>query len=170
MGFTNRWVCKIHEEMPLTLEMIKKRDGHFWREEGKKFTLGRLIKLDPEIKSKNPGEYISGRFYFNWEQPIEDFEIREDGTIERKEQIIRRTNVIPFWISVNHRLILFQNSKPYTKKGKDVLARLFFNTEEGIIPVKFDIQAIEQAWRNGEFTKLYSWRILCNEWLYSTIV
>lgn len=151
-GFTNRWVCKIDEEVDLRLEAIKEKDGQFWEERGEKFSLRRLIKLDPEIITENPGQFISGRFYFNWEQQIVDYEIKEDGSIEETYQIIRRTNTIPFWISINQRLILFSNSKQYTREGAKTLSKLFFKTEDGFKPVQFDVQAIEQAARNGKFT------------------
>jgi len=151
-GFTNRWVHKVEETLPLGLDLIREKDNYFWEEEGREHTLRRLIKLDPEIRTENSEEFISGRFFFNWEQPIEDYEIKEDGTIEEMHQIIRRTNTISFWISINQRLILFPNSKSYTKEGIKTLSRLFFNTDDGFVPVGFDIQAIESAWRDGSFT------------------
>lgn len=159
--FTNRWVCKIRDDLPLSLDLIKEKEGKFWEEEGEKYTLRRLVKLDPEIKTQNPGEFISGRFYFNWEYPMEDYEIKDDKTTERADpQIIRRTSTVPFWISINQRIICFPNSKKHTKLGKETLARLFFHDDEdGILPVNFDVQAIERAWRNGEFsTWTYSFR------------
>jgi len=157
-GFTNRWVCKINEGLHLSLDLIKEKDNYFWAEEGDEFPLGRLIKLDPEIRT-DYGEFISGRFFFNWEQSIEDYEIQEDGTIEEKHQTVRRTNTISFWVSIDQRLILFSNSKTYTKEGAKTLSRLFFGNDEGFKPVNFDIQSIEQACRNGEFDMwTYSFR------------
>ncbi len=150
-GFTNRWVCKIKEGLDLDLGCIKELDGHFWEEQGEKFPLRRLIKLDPEILTQDIGAIVTGSFYFNWEQYMKDYEIKEDGTISETYQVIRRTNTVPFWISFNQRLVLFPNSKQYTKEGAKTLSKLFFGVEDGFIPVKFDIRAIEEAANRGEF-------------------
>jgi len=151
MGFTNRWVCRI-KNLNFDIEKIKNLDGHYWKEEGEKHTLGRLIKLNPKIRTDDIGSIISGNFYFNWEQKIKDYEIKEDGKIDETTQIIRRTNTVHFWISSAARLILFPNSSDYVVEGAKTLSELFFGTEEGFDPITFDVSAIEKAANRGEFS------------------
>ena len=151
-GFINRWICKIKEGVDLNVDRIKKFDGHFWVEDGQKYKLGRLIKLNPEVQSPDGGIILSGKLYFNWEDEIEDYEILENGTLQGGKQIVRRMSILPFWISIDQRLICFPNSKTYTKIGMRRLSELFFQDSYAIKPVKFNIYAIEKAWKNGEFS------------------
>lgn len=158
-GFTSRWVCGIKEGLTLTPDRIKEKDGHIWSGEGEKFKLKRLLKLTPPIEYEK-GLIISGIMYFQRELFLADYEITEKGEIKeiQERHIIRVTDTVPFWVSFGSSpIIMFKNSKDYTRNGMKILSLLLFQIDDGIHPVEFDIRAIEDAWRRGEF----------NMWAYS---
>lgn len=153
MAFTNRWICKVEEEFDIG--KIKDRNGLFWEEEGKKYKLSNLLKFYTEIKSYQENIILHGVLYFQWEDEIRDYEIKKDA-LEETKQLIRRTSVIPFWLSEDG-IMAFANSSASTIRGRDILSKILFEKENAIKKIEFNIKQIERDIRNGTLQGMWTY-------------
>lgn len=151
-GMLSRWIWSINNQIQLNDAFFQRMDNCVWEEQSPDNLLRRLVLLQPTITTANHDTIHPGVLYFNWEEPVTNFEINTDGTIEESEAIYRRTSVTPFWISIDQKRILFPNSSVPSDHAAKLLQNKFFRGEHGITPIQYHIEKIEDDWRNGRFS------------------
>jgi hypothetical protein len=148
----SRWIWDINNQIQLNEALFQRMDNCVWEEQSPENILRRLVLLQPRITTANRDIIHPGVLYFNWEESATNFEINTDGTIEESESIYRRTNVIPFWISINQKRIVFPNSSIPSGHAARLLQQKFFGGDHGITPIQYHVERIEDDWRNGTFS------------------
>lgn len=151
-GMLSRWIWEVNNQIRLNDALFERMENCIWEERSPENLLRRLVMLQPAITTSTHDTIRPGTLYFNWEEPVTNLEIKDDGTIEESETIYRRTNVIPFWISINQKRIVFPNSSIPSGHAARLLQQKFFGGDHGISPNKFHIERIEEEWRNGTFS------------------
>ena len=147
----SRWIWNVNDRTQLNNALFQQMDHCVWEEQTPDNRLRRLVLLQPSITTTNHDTIQPGVIYFNWEDPVTNFEINDDGTVQESESIYKRTSQIPFWMSINQKRIVFPNSSVPCGQAARLLQQKFFGVEHEIFPVKFNIERIEDEWRNGLF-------------------
>ncbi|XRO77340.1 hypothetical protein ACO3VM_02085 [Methanocaldococcus sp. 10A] len=155
MSFTNRWVCAVDSSIVMDPDEILGKNKVLDTTEGKEYELYKVIVFDPPMVSESGNiEYVGGKLYYQMEFPIIDYEIEqiENNEIQIKEssKIIRRTFTVNFWMSLylDQNYILFKNSQ-IEGDGLAELSYMLFNRKNGIKPITFLIEKLEEDLRNG---------------------
>lgn len=100
-------------------------------------------------------DYLIGTLLFKVLFDDFDYDVDQSFNLQKRHKSNEHSEEVPFIVELNNKNIIFFNKNAADKFGRKIISHVFFNHQEGITPVNFDIEKIRQDIDNGIFKKCW---------------